>query len=34
MKFDLLIDGKVYKVELGIGEIVTIEVEGKTFQAI
>ena len=33
MKFDLLIDGKVYKVELGIGEIVTIEVEGKTFQA-
>ncbi len=33
MKFDLLIDGKVYKVELDIGEIVTIEVEGKTFQA-
>ena len=33
MRFDLLIDGKVYHVELGIGKVITIEVEGKTFQA-
>ncbi len=33
MRFDLFIDGKVYNVELGIGKTITIEVEGKTFQA-
>ena len=33
MKFDLLIDGKVYNVELGIGKTITIEVDGKIFQA-
>ena len=33
MKFDLFIDGKVYKVELGMGKVITVEVEGKTFQA-
>ena len=33
MRFDLFIDGKVYNVELGIGRITTINVEGKTFQA-
>ena len=33
MKFDLFIDGKAYKVELGIDEIITIEIDGKTYQA-
>ncbi len=33
MKFDLFIDGKIFNVELGMGEVITIEVEGKTFQA-
>ena len=33
MRFDLFIDGKIYNVELGMGEVITIEVEGKTFQA-
>jgi len=33
LKFDLFIDGKVYNVELGVGKVITIEVEGKTFQA-
>lgn len=33
MRFDLFIDGKVYNVELGIGKTITINVEGKTFQA-
>jgi biotin carboxyl carrier protein len=33
LRFDLLIDGKVYNVELGIGKVITIEVEGKPYQA-
>ena len=33
MKFNLLIDGKTYNVELSMGEVTTIEVEGKTYQA-
>ena len=33
MKFDLFIDGKVYSVELGINEVITIDVDGKTFLA-
>lgn len=33
MKFNLLIDGKTYNVELGMGEVTTIKVEGKTYQA-
>ncbi len=33
MRFDLFIDGKAYNVEVGIGKTITIEVEGKTFQA-
>lgn len=33
MRFDLFIDGKIYNVELGIGKLVTIEIDGKTFQA-
>jgi len=33
MRFDLFIDGKVYKVELGIGKTITIDVDGKRFQA-
>ncbi|UCF11837.1 MAG: biotin/lipoyl-binding protein [Thermoplasmatales archaeon] len=33
MKFELLIDGKSYNVEIDIGEVITIEVEGKTFKA-
>ena len=32
MRFDLFIDGKAYNVELGMGKVITIEVEGKTFQ--
>ena len=31
MKFDLYIDGKVYNVELGIGNVITIDIDGKTF---
>lgn len=34
MRFDLFIDGKVYCVELGIGKTITIDVDGKTFQAV
>ena len=33
MRFDLFIDGKAYNVEVGIGNVITIDVEGKTFQA-
>ena len=33
LKFDLFIDGKIYNVELGIGKLITIEIDGKTFQA-
>ena len=33
MRFDLFIDGKVYNVELGIGNVITIDVDGKTFLA-
>lgn len=33
MKFDLFIDGKAYNVELGIDDLITIEIEGKTYQA-
>ena len=33
MKFDLFIDGKVYNVELGISNVITIDVDGKTFLA-
>ena len=33
MRFDLLIDGKTYNVELGIGKLITIEIDGRTFQA-
>ncbi len=33
MRFDLCIDGKVYNVELGMGKVITIEVEGKPYQA-
>ena len=33
MRFDLFIDGKVYNVELDMSKHITIEVEGKTFQA-
>jgi biotin carboxyl carrier protein len=33
LRFDLFIDGKVYNVELDRGKIITIVVEGKTFQA-
>ena len=33
MRFDLLIDGKVHNVEVGVGKFITIEVEGETFQA-
>lgn len=32
MRFDLFIDGKVYNVELDRKKIITIDVEGKTFQ--
>jgi len=33
LRFDLFIDGKVYNVELGMGKLITIEIDGKTFQA-
>jgi biotin carboxyl carrier protein len=33
LRFELLIDGKSYNVEIGMGKVITIEVEGKTFQA-
>ena len=33
MKFNLFIDGKVFNVELGVGKLITIEIDGKTFQA-
>ena len=33
MRFDLLIDGKSYNVELGIGKVITVEIEGKPYQA-
>jgi len=33
LRFDLFIDGKIYNVELGMGKVITIDVEGKTFQA-
>ncbi len=33
MIFDLLIDGKVNRVELNVGKVIAIEVDGVTFQA-
>jgi len=33
MRFDLLVDGKVHNVELGIGSMVTVRVDGEMFQA-
>jgi biotin carboxyl carrier protein len=33
LKFDLFIDGKAYKVELGIDELITIEIDDKSYQA-
>ena len=33
MKFDLFIDGKSYTVELDVGKVITVEVEGKPFPA-
>lgn len=33
MRFDLLIDGKAYKVELGLGEAITVVVDGETYRA-
>jgi biotin carboxyl carrier protein len=33
LRFDLFIDGKIYNVELDRGKIISIKVEGKTFQA-
>jgi len=32
LKFDLLIDGRIYNVELDIGKLITVEIDGKTFQ--
>ncbi len=33
MRFDLIIDGKVHNVELSTGKLITIDIDGKTFQA-
>jgi biotin carboxyl carrier protein len=33
MRFELLIDGKVHKVDLAMGKVVTVEVDGRLFQA-
>jgi len=33
LRFDLIIDGKSYNVELGIGKVITVEIEGKPYQA-
>ena len=33
MKFDLSVDGKIYKVELGFDKLINIEIDGKTYQA-
>lgn len=33
MKFDLLIDGSSYEVELGIGKVVTVKLDGEMFRA-
>jgi biotin carboxyl carrier protein len=33
LRFDLIIDGKSYNVELGVGKVITIEIEGKPYQA-
>jgi biotin carboxyl carrier protein len=33
LRFDLIIDGKIYNVELDRSTIITLDVEGKTFQA-
>jgi biotin carboxyl carrier protein len=33
MKFDLFIDGKVYNIELGMGKLIAIDIDGKSFQA-
>ena len=33
MRFNLFIDGKIYNVELGMGKLLTIEIDGRTFQA-
>ena len=33
MRFDLIFNGKVYNVELDIGKLITIEIDGITFQA-
>ena len=33
MKFDLLMDGKYYEVELGLGKVVTVKLDGEMYQA-
>jgi biotin carboxyl carrier protein len=33
LRFDLFIDGKTFNVELGRGKLITIEIDGRTFQA-
>jgi biotin carboxyl carrier protein len=33
LRFDIFIDGKIYNVELSVGKLITIEIDGKTFQA-
>ena len=33
MRFDLLLDGKTYKVELGIGNTVMVKLDGETYEA-
>lgn len=33
MRFDLFIDGKVYNVELDVGKLLTIKINGRTYQA-
>ncbi|UCF50107.1 MAG: hypothetical protein JSU91_01100 [Thermoplasmatales archaeon] len=33
MKFDLSVDGKIFKVELGVDKLINIEIDGKTYQA-
>ncbi len=32
MRFDLFIDGKIHKVEVGLGKVIAVDVEGKKFQ--
>ncbi len=33
MRFDLVLDGKFYSVELGVGKVVTVMLDGKMFRA-